>query len=430
VLAVLLQFGEKNPGMTRVMVGDALVFENDRLTARMNQFFERIESQLRQSLRQRAEVTGSTTPTVDANAQASVLTGVRDRTPAALRALGIQEEPDRAPRRRAAPVRGVTTIAVGGQPLTLLPEKAAFVPASRTLLVADAHIGKAVTFRALGVPVPRGTTSETLAALSALVATWRARRVVFLGDFLHSARAHAAATIGAVARWRRGHASLDLVLVRGNHDSRAGDPPAHLGIEVVDEPYLQDGFALCHHPRRSVAATSSPAICIRASASAGAASTTCDCRASGSATTSACCRRSAPSPACIRSGRKRTTASSRSPAAPSRRCSRAHPRWRPSGAPPESAMAFDPASLARLVARAEALVDRLEAVLPHPLTRPTGAPRRRFATAAAAPAAASIRSATSRRSGSRRSSRSTRRRKSSSATPSSSSPARAPTTCF
>ena len=74
VLAVLLQFGEKNPGMTRVMVGDALVFENDRLTARMNQFFERIESQLRQSLRQHAEGKGSTTPTVDASAQASALT--------------------------------------------------------------------------------------------------------------------------------------------------------------------------------------------------------------------------------------------------------------------------------------------------------------------------------------------------------------------
>ena len=74
VLAVLLQFGEKNPGMTRVMVGDALVFENDRLAARMNQFFERIESQLRQSLRQFAETKGSTTPTVDANAQASALT--------------------------------------------------------------------------------------------------------------------------------------------------------------------------------------------------------------------------------------------------------------------------------------------------------------------------------------------------------------------
>ncbi|MBX3604225.1 MAG: nucleoid occlusion factor SlmA [Piscinibacter sp.] len=74
VLTVLLQFGEKNPGMTRVMVGDALVFENDRLLARMNQFFDRIESQLRQSLRSAAEAGGSATPTVDANAQASALT--------------------------------------------------------------------------------------------------------------------------------------------------------------------------------------------------------------------------------------------------------------------------------------------------------------------------------------------------------------------
>ncbi len=74
VLTVLLQFGEKNPGMTRVMVGDALVFENDRLLARMNQFFDRIESQLRQSLRLAAESAGSPQPTVEANLHASVLT--------------------------------------------------------------------------------------------------------------------------------------------------------------------------------------------------------------------------------------------------------------------------------------------------------------------------------------------------------------------
>ena len=143
----------------------------------------------------------------------------------------------------------MTTILAGGRPLTLLPEKAAFIAASGTLLVADAHIGKAVTFRALGVPVPRGTTSETLAGLSALVRRTGARRIVFLGDFLHSARAHAPATLAAVAAWRAAHRLLDLVLVRGNHDDRAGDPPATLGIRVVDEPLLQDGFALCHHPR-------------------------------------------------------------------------------------------------------------------------------------------------------------------------------------
>jgi TetR/AcrR family transcriptional regulator len=76
IAGVVLQFGEKNPGMTRVMVGDALVFENERLGARMNQLFDRIESQLRVSLRSAAEAAGSPTPTVDANALASALTSL------------------------------------------------------------------------------------------------------------------------------------------------------------------------------------------------------------------------------------------------------------------------------------------------------------------------------------------------------------------
>jgi len=73
VAMVLLQFGEKNPGMTRVMVGDALVFEHERLSARMNQFFDRVESQLRQCLRSAAEAGGSSTPTVDAQVLASAV---------------------------------------------------------------------------------------------------------------------------------------------------------------------------------------------------------------------------------------------------------------------------------------------------------------------------------------------------------------------
>jgi TetR/AcrR family transcriptional regulator len=58
------------------MVGDALVFEHERLIARMNQFFDRVESTLRQSLRSAAEAAGSPTPTVDANALASALTSL------------------------------------------------------------------------------------------------------------------------------------------------------------------------------------------------------------------------------------------------------------------------------------------------------------------------------------------------------------------
>ena len=76
IAAVLLQFAEKNPGMTRVMVGDALVFEHERLNARMNQFFDRVESQLRQSLRAAVEAAGSATPTVDAQALASAITSL------------------------------------------------------------------------------------------------------------------------------------------------------------------------------------------------------------------------------------------------------------------------------------------------------------------------------------------------------------------
>jgi TetR/AcrR family transcriptional regulator len=51
LLEMLLAFAEKNPGMVRVMTGDALVGEHERLQARMNQFYERFESTLKQALR-------------------------------------------------------------------------------------------------------------------------------------------------------------------------------------------------------------------------------------------------------------------------------------------------------------------------------------------------------------------------------------------
>ncbi len=52
LVEMLLAFAEKNPGMVRVMTGDALVGEHERLQARMNQFYERFESTLKQALRE------------------------------------------------------------------------------------------------------------------------------------------------------------------------------------------------------------------------------------------------------------------------------------------------------------------------------------------------------------------------------------------
>lgn len=135
-----------------------------------------------------------------------------------------------------------------GEELVLLPEKALYWPREQMLVIADIHFGKAAAFRAQGVPVPRGTTSENLDALDKLMTRLETRQIVFLGDLLHARAAHNRATVAAMRAWRRGHPALRLVLVRGNHDRHAGDPAAALGIEVVDEPYGVAPFAFCHHP--------------------------------------------------------------------------------------------------------------------------------------------------------------------------------------
>ena len=145
-------------------------------------------------------------------------------------------------------------IQIFGFDAQLHPCGAVYLPESRTLLIADAHFGKAVTFRRLGVFVPHGTTAENLSQLDRLVAQTGAAEIVFLGDFLHSAWAHEPGVQQALADWRAENARLLLTLVRGNHDDRAGDPPAALGMRVVDEPLLmqQNGarLALCHHPQQ------------------------------------------------------------------------------------------------------------------------------------------------------------------------------------
>lgn len=134
-----------------------------------------------------------------------------------------------------------------GELLHLLPERALWWPGRRVLFVADLHLGKAATYRALGQPVPGGTTQQNLARLDVLIQKHEPQRIVFLGDFLHAAQART--VLAAVEAWRSLHAAIAMTLVRGNHDGRAGDPPPELGIEVVDEPFLLGPFACCHHPQ-------------------------------------------------------------------------------------------------------------------------------------------------------------------------------------
>jgi DNA ligase-associated metallophosphoesterase len=137
---------------------------------------------------------------------------------------------------------------VAGDRLLLLGERAAYWGTTRTLLVADPHFGKAASFRTAGVPVPRGTTAETLRRLDVALDRTAARRIIFLGDFLHARSGRSPETLQAVNDWRDLHGAIDMVLVRGNHDKRAGDPPRELAIRCVDGPLIEGPFVFSHHP--------------------------------------------------------------------------------------------------------------------------------------------------------------------------------------
>jgi DNA ligase-associated metallophosphoesterase len=137
-----------------------------------------------------------------------------------------------------------------GEHVWLCPERALWWPAAQTLFVADVHLGKAAAYRVQGQPVPAGTTDENLDRLQMLLAAYPARRLVFLGDLMHAPQGMTPSLLERVASWRNRHAGMEMVLVRGNHDLRAGDPPPELGVNVVDEPWSLGPFTACHHPRR------------------------------------------------------------------------------------------------------------------------------------------------------------------------------------
>jgi len=139
-------------------------------------------------------------------------------------------------------------VRLAGEELWLLPEKALYWPAQQALLIADVHFGKAAAYRRLGQPVPQGTTASNITVIDQLLAKLPCRQLIFLGDFLHGPGSHASSTLQTLAQWRARHADLPITLIRGNHDKRAGDPPADLGIEVVAEPLLMGPFALQHEP--------------------------------------------------------------------------------------------------------------------------------------------------------------------------------------
>ena len=145
-------------------------------------------------------------------------------------------------------MKSLLRITVAGRRATLLPERALLLERASTLVVADVHLGKAAAFRAAATPVPTGSTTADLSRLASILRRTGAGRLVILGDFLHAREGRHPRTLATARAWRARHADLEVVLVRGNHDRRAGDPPDELRFTCVDGPLLEDGLAFGHEP--------------------------------------------------------------------------------------------------------------------------------------------------------------------------------------
>ncbi|MEO0564291.1 MAG: ligase-associated DNA damage response endonuclease PdeM [Chloroflexota bacterium] len=139
-------------------------------------------------------------------------------------------------------------IDINGERLQLMPERTAYWPRTRTLFAADVHLGKDATFRASGVPIPAGETRADLNRLTQAIGRTGATKLIVLGDLVHARAGRTPRMTEQVVAWRATHPGLKLILVRGNHDRHAGDPPPEWRVITVDGPTPGPTFVLQHEP--------------------------------------------------------------------------------------------------------------------------------------------------------------------------------------
>ena len=145
---------------------------------------------------------------------------------------------------RTSPPKGVFPLG----DLWLWPGFAVTRPAYSQLIVADVHLGKAASFRAQGVPVPNQVTEESLERLSVLIRVSRSSSLIVLGDLIHDRKA-LSGLLPIWERWREQHPRLELKLIVGNHDRKAGRSAIEKqlpGLQVHEKKLLDQGLVMAH----------------------------------------------------------------------------------------------------------------------------------------------------------------------------------------
>jgi len=139
----------------------------------------------------------------------------------------------------------VLPVELASERLELLGERAVWWPARRTMLLADAHLGKAGHFRKAGIPVPPAVGEAGLRRLEALCHAYRPEELFFLGDLFHSVRnAEWEALCALLAEFP----DTRFTLVRGNHDILGDEDYGPSPLQVVPGGIGLGPFFLCHEP--------------------------------------------------------------------------------------------------------------------------------------------------------------------------------------
>lgn len=147
------------------------------------------------------------------------------------------------------PPAPTSTLTIAGEAIELLPHRAAFWPARRTLIAADLHLGKCETLRAAGMPIPAGVIERDLARLAAAVAQTRATRILIVGDLIHHGSGLTPELIDLVAAFRRtALPDIELGLIRGNHDRSADLILKQWVVTPLPDAYLDAPFGFAHDP--------------------------------------------------------------------------------------------------------------------------------------------------------------------------------------
>lgn len=130
-----------------------------------------------------------------------------------------------------------------GQTFHLLPDRALFWKEREALILSDLHLGKAQDFQSVGIPVPSSIHYEDLWRLENLLHRCLPRRVLILGDFVHSNKFDHP-ELAAEFRRIRGAARWTLAL--GNHDRFATKKLEAWQFDEIVGDVTEDGIVFCH----------------------------------------------------------------------------------------------------------------------------------------------------------------------------------------